>query len=402
MPAFCSPTPASGSGTPSFGGSAGQPLFRGFGATTTPQPNHFTPSSTPSITSRTPAFQLFSQTSSSPFAPSTTSSFPSTNMFGTPNSGYGNNLFNSTPFQPSSSSSLFGQTNPSQQGQSAFSFTSYGQLSTSNQSNTVAPQQAAVATDPFGTLPAMPKISIGHSGSAPSIQYGISVVDKPASDRVSSLLRRLSQWEISHPKNDGARVVFCSDGEEAPSTPKADAEDLRALVIRLLELCTSTTSTEESKDTNNIPLHENGKLSEKDSFSSLNGSTNQQSNPSSKENGHNKERTQPAKSSQKENGVVYEHSADIEALMPKLRHSDYYTEPRIQELAAKEREDPGYCSRDFVVGRHGFGRVKFAGETDVRNLDLESLVQFNSREVIVYLERVKLPQLGKDWTRLQW
>jgi hypothetical protein len=40
-------------------------------------------------------------------------------------------------------------------------------------------------------------------------------------------------------------------------------------------------------------------------------------------------------------------------LKPKLRHSDYFTEPRIQELAAKERAEPGYCRRvvDFVVGR---------------------------------------------------
>jgi hypothetical protein len=47
------------------------------------------------------------------------------------------------------------------------------------------------------------------------------------------------------------------------------------------------------------------------------------------------------------------HGPDIEVLMPKLHHSDYFTEPRIQELAAKERAEPGYCRRvvDFVVGR---------------------------------------------------
>ncbi len=47
------------------------------------------------------------------------------------------------------------------------------------------------------------------------------------------------------------------------------------------------------------------------------------------------------------------HGSDIEVLMPKLHHSDYFTEPRIQELAAKERAEPGYCRRvvDFVVGR---------------------------------------------------
>lgn len=39
--------------------------------------------------------------------------------------------------------------------------------------------------------------------------------------------------------------------------------------------------------------------------------------------------------------------------MPKLRHSDYFTDPKVQELAALERADIGYCRRvkDFVVGR---------------------------------------------------
>ncbi|KAI3852666.1 hypothetical protein MKW92_039208 [Papaver armeniacum] len=48
--------------------------------------------------------------------------------------------------------------------------------------------------------------------------------------------------------------------------------------------------------------------------------------------------------------ILYEHGADIEALMPKLLHSEYYTEPRIQELAAKERAEPWFCRRvkDFV------------------------------------------------------
>lgn len=98
-----------------------------------------------------------------------------------------------------------------------------------------------------------------------------------------------------------------------------------------------------------------------------------------------------------EAAIVFEHGADIEALMPKLRHSDYYTEPRIQELAAMERAKPGFCCRvkDFVVGRHGYGSIRFIGETDVRRLDLESLVQFNNREVIVYMDESKKPPVGQ-------
>ena len=34
--------------------------------------------------------------------------------------------------------------------------------------------QAAPNTNPFGTLPALPQMSIGRVGTTPSIQYGIS------------------------------------------------------------------------------------------------------------------------------------------------------------------------------------------------------------------------------------
>ncbi|XP_026408908.1 nuclear pore complex protein NUP98A-like [Papaver somniferum] len=321
---------------------------------------------------------------------------------------------------PSSSFQQQGQTNPSQQTLPAFNFHSSGfqqqqtssgfgqntfpQLSTGNQSNPPATQPSGVTMNPFGTLPAMPQISIGHTRAAPSIQYGISrmpVVEKAEPVRVSPLLmtsRHLSQNRIRLParrsaNNKSSRVPFFGDDEEPPSTPKADAlfiprENPRALVIRPLEHWTSRVSAEKSKNTNNTPLHENGKVSEKDLGSSLNGSINHEnhkSNPSLAENSNDKERT------------VNENGADIEALMPKLHYCDYYTEPEIQELAAKERAEPGFCGKvkDFIVGRHGLRSIKFAGETDVRNLDLESLVQFNNREVIVYLDDSKKPPVGQ-------
>lgn len=160
-----------------------------------------------------------------------------------------------------------------------------------------------------------------------------------------------------------------------------------------------------------IPAHENGKTAEV-VCAPVNEASAKDKNKDPVENGLDKEGLDSTKLNQKPNGlhegqhlrkgggssitltghrageaaIVYEHGADIEALMPKLCHSDYYTEPRIQELAAKERAEPGFCRRvkDFVVGRHGYGSIKFIGETDVRRLDLESLIQFNNREVILY------------------
>ena len=81
----------------------------------------------------------------------------------------------------------------------------------------------------------------------------------------------------------------------------------------------------------------------------------------------------------------------------KLEQPDYYTDPQISELEAKERAEPGFCSRvkDFVIGRRGYGSIKFLGETDVRKIHLETYVQFNDREVVVYKDESKKPPVGK-------
>ncbi|XP_073270805.1 uncharacterized protein [Primulina huaijiensis] len=89
---------------------------------------------------------------------------------------------------------------------------------------------------------------------------------------------------------------------------------------------------------------------------------------------------------------------DLVPLLPKLRLEDYYTEPPIILLAESERAEPGFCSHvhDLVVGRRDYGSIKFLGETDVRYLDLESIVQFNKREVIVYLNDLNKPPVGQS------
>ncbi|KAF6163465.1 hypothetical protein GIB67_029314 [Kingdonia uniflora] len=446
-----SSVPASGT-TPAFGNTQSTGLFH----STTPSSQTSTPfgHSTPPFGNSTP---LFGQS---------TNPFGSQNMFNTaPSTGSQFSMSNPAGglSQTTSSLSTFQQPQPAQTS-GAFSFANNGQTQpgstgygvTSNilthntfgnlpisQSNMV--MQPTPNTNPFGTLPAMPQISIGRNGSAPSVQYGISslpVAEKPALVRVSSLLtsRHLSQRRIRlparryHPKTDGPKVPFFSDDEEAPSTPKADAlfiprENPRALIIRPTEKWPSRASAEKLsslKDTY-TSTHENGKVSGEASAPSLNGSVEHDQNKNPMENGYHKQRTHPDKpNNEKPNGfhhedqftqkvgdsdsyitltghrageaaIVYEHGADIEALMPKLRHSDYYTEPRIQELAAKERAEPGFCRRvkEFVVGRHGYGSIKFIGETDVRRLDLESLVQFNNREVIVYMDENKKPPVGQ-------
>ncbi|GER29291.1 nucleoporin [Striga asiatica] len=90
--------------------------------------------------------------------------------------------------------------------------------------------------------------------------------------------------------------------------------------------------------------------------------------------------------------------AYILSLMPNLPYGeDYYTQPSLTEIASKEKDEPGSCTRveGFVFGRTGFGSIRFFGQTNVRNLDLGSIVQFNKREVIVYGDNNKKPPVGQ-------
>ncbi|XP_049348812.1 nuclear pore complex protein NUP98A isoform X1 [Solanum verrucosum] len=450
-----------GSSTSIFGSSPAQATAPAFG----PSLSFGNTQSSPLFPSTAPPFgqtsSAFGQTASS-FA-QTTPAFGQSNLFSTPSTGFGGNLFSSAPLLNTSSTMGFGQTTPSlstpfqltQPSQSStFGFNNFGQTQGAAasgfggtpslfsqppaiQNSVVA--QPAVVTNPFGTLPAMPQMSIGRTGTSSSIQYGISslpVVDKPVPVRISSLLtsRHLSQRRLRlparkyHPKTEGTKVPFFSDDDETPSTPKADAlfvprENPRALVIRPLDQWPSRGGLEKVSPSKHMssPAHENGKTAEV-VCAPVNKGSAKDKNKDLVENGFDKEGLDSTKLNQKPNGlhegqhlrkggssitltghrageaaIVYEHGADIEALMPKLLHSDYYTEPRIQELAAKERAEPGFCRRvkDFVVGRHGYGSIKFMGETDVRRLDLESLIQFNNREVIVYMDESKKPPVGQ-------
>ncbi|CAI5969830.1 unnamed protein product [Closterium sp. NIES-65] len=88
----------------------------------------------------------------------------------------------------------------------------------------------------------------------------------------------------------------------------------------------------------------------------------------------------------------------IESQLPRLKSADYFTEPSLSALAALERSLPGSLARvrDFVVGRKGFGSVRFLGETDVRGLDVEGIVQFHKCEILVYMDEESKPPVGEE------
>eukprot|EP00250_Pteridium_aquilinum_P020942 c24994_g1_i1 orf=497-3847(+) len=90
------------------------------------------------------------------------------------------------------------------------------------------------------------------------------------------------------------------------------------------------------------------------------------------------------------------HSAHIQSFLPKLHRKDYFTVPSLLHLAARECTETGFCSRvhGFVIGCTDYGSIKFFGETDVRWLDLDSIVFFRHREVIVYSDEDCKPSVG--------
>jgi hypothetical protein len=55
--------------------------------------------------------------------------------------------------------------------------------------------QPAPVSNPFGTLPAMPQMSIGNGGSSPSVQYGISSL--PVSHRPQFLIVFVERMEAA-------------------------------------------------------------------------------------------------------------------------------------------------------------------------------------------------------------
>ncbi|VAH75648.1 unnamed protein product [Triticum turgidum subsp. durum] len=417
----------------------GQTSSSAFSANTSPSlfanttPSLFsTPSTTPnlfnnslSISNNTQSAGLFqSSPAIAPFSQSFSqqSSTPafSTGIFNTPNPGMTGGLFGNTssPFL----TSTFQQSAPVQQTPSLFSFqpqtqpastggftgfsntmnlAPFGQQTTS-QSNMV--MQPTLVSNPFGTLPAMPQMSIGNGGSAPSIQYGISslpVPEKPLPSRTVSMVvpRHLSQRRIKllprkYNQTSDGKVPFFADDEESPATPKADAffiprENPRSLIIRPTDQWRSRSAADRQsvlRDSTDLDKHNDALVG--------------------KERG--KAVVSPARSGSVENGTyrdehhqalpeAHANGSSVEKLIPKLSQADYFTEPSLEELAAKERAEPGYCSRvrDFVVGRQGYGSIKFMGETDVRGLDLESIVEFNNREVIVYKDDNEKPQVGE-------
>ncbi|KAJ4767515.1 Nucleoporin autopeptidase [Rhynchospora pubera] len=331
----------------------------------------------------------------------------------------------STPFQTAASApslggfsfSNFGQTQSAAPGST---FSQIGQLGVTQGS---VPVQSVPVINPFGALPAMPTMSIGRVGSTPSVQYGISSMPVPEKasasiTRTSTMLvpRHLSQRRIKLPprryssKNDGPKVPYFADEDEVPSSPKADAfliprENPRSLILRPIEQWPTQTSPDIEASSKDGPTDNANGIGPEEELSSLghidplaryaNGTGTEKVGTGLA--GTRKENSEAAAQN---GGTVSKKTVannGSSARLPKLTQGDYYTTPHISELEKRERTEPGYCRRvkDFVVGREGYGSIMFYGETNVSGLDLDAIIEFGNREVVVYRDESSKPPVGQ-------
>ncbi|XP_055728255.1 nuclear pore complex protein Nup98-Nup96-like isoform X1 [Salvelinus fontinalis] len=77
----------------------------------------------------------------------------------------------------------------------------------------------------------------------------------------------------------------------------------------------------------------------------------------------------------------------------------YYTIPAMDELS-KMVDENGVCVvENFTVGRKGYGSVFFHGEVNVTGLNLDEIVHFRRKEVIVYPDDKNKPAEGEGLNR---
>ncbi|CEG43421.1 nucleoporin 98 [Plasmopara halstedii] len=79
---------------------------------------------------------------------------------------------------------------------------------------------------------------------------------------------------------------------------------------------------------------------------------------------------------------------------PTLKNKDYYTKPSYERLQAMTDDELSEVEQ-FTIGCRGLGAVEWIGKTDVRDLDLDELICFERKEVIVYKDEDKKHALGK-------
>ncbi|XP_049860022.1 nuclear pore complex protein Nup98-Nup96 isoform X1 [Schistocerca gregaria] len=93
-------------------------------------------------------------------------------------------------------------------------------------------------------------------------------------------------------------------------------------------------------------------------------------------------------------GPVEPHPAKIV-----LTRAGYYTIPSLDELASCVESDGSCIVDNFTVGREGYGNVFFPDQMDVAGLNLDEIVHFRHKEVLLYPDDNVKPPFGEGLNR---
>uniref|UniRef100_A0A8C1UTE4 Nuclear pore complex protein Nup98-Nup96 n=1 Tax=Cyprinus carpio TaxID=7962 RepID=A0A8C1UTE4_CYPCA len=82
-----------------------------------------------------------------------------------------------------------------------------------------------------------------------------------------------------------------------------------------------------------------------------------------------------------------------------LTRVGYYTIPSMEELGRMLNENGECIVENFTVGRKGYGSVFFSGEVNLTNMNLDEIVHFRRKEIIVYPNDKDKPSVGEGLNR---
>ncbi|XP_047542742.1 nuclear pore complex protein Nup98-Nup96 [Vanessa atalanta] len=83
----------------------------------------------------------------------------------------------------------------------------------------------------------------------------------------------------------------------------------------------------------------------------------------------------------------------------KLTRPGYYTIPSLEEITKYMRPDGSCIVPHLTIGRQNYGNVYFDCEIDVAGMDLDALVHFLNKEVIIYPDDEHKPPVGEGLNR---
>lgn len=82
-----------------------------------------------------------------------------------------------------------------------------------------------------------------------------------------------------------------------------------------------------------------------------------------------------------------------------LTRSGYYTIPPLDKLTDFLTDDGKCIVPNFTIGRKGYGNVYFGETMDVAGLNIDELVHFRNKEVIIYPDDENKPPVGEGLNR---